>query len=443
MRGLKSLLAKYRGDTIWALLDQASALLSSTLSFLLLGRTLGAAGYGAYIGLYALIGPFLAPSLSGILLAAMEHVVRDREDPVVVARSSLGITIASTLLWVPVLSAVALRWIDGLPPMVAVVFVSTEFLLSGLLSASIGMVQALIGFTAAVRLRIAGALARVVLLIVLAAAGMLTLTTLAFGQVFTVGAVAAYGIAKVSRLIGVPARPGRIHLRHVRSVLLYGVGIAASNAQTDGDKFVLSASHHQADTGRYGAAYRLLGVVQLPVNALAGATHLSFLYTQEGPNLQMRRAVRLALVATAYAVPAIICMVVLAPLVPKILTRDFGETTLILQLLSPVVILRGTGVFPMNGLMGLGRNALRTKLQVGNALLSLALYAALIPKYSWRGALVATLISEVTLCGSAWIALLLCERGLRPRASAERETGEVASQAANQQLAATAVRPGS
>jgi O-antigen/teichoic acid export membrane protein len=70
--------------------------------------------------------------------------------------------------------------------------------------------------------------------------------------------------------------------------------------------------------------------------------------------------------------------------------------------------------------MGLGRNALRTKLLVGNAVFSLVLYAALIPRYSWRGALAATLASEVSLCASGWLAILLCQRVLGPERGAAR-----------------------
>ena len=418
MRPVIRLLGKHTGDTFWALLDQGATLVSSTLSFLLLGRTLGASGYGAYVGLYALIGPFLAPSQSGVFLAAMEHVVREREDPIEVARSCLSMTLLSALVWVPVLSGVGLRWIHGLPALVAFLLVGTEFFLNGILSASVGTVQALSGVPAAIRLRVTGAVSRIILLTVLAVAHSLTLTTLAVGQVATLGGVAIFAVTRVSRLLRVPVRPGRIQPRHVRSALLYGLGIAASSTQADADKFVLNVAHHQADAGRYGAAYRLMQIVQLPVNALLAATHLSFLHAQEGPNAQSRRAIRLSLIATVYAVPAVICLIVMAPLVPRILTGEFAEATFILQLLSPVVILRGVGVFPMNGLMGLGRNALRTKLLLGNALFSLILYAAFIPKYSWRGALAATLVSETVLCASPWIALFLCERQRKTRAPA-------------------------
>lgn len=417
------------GDTVWALVDQGTALVASTLSFLLLGRTLGPVGYGAFVGIYALIAPFLALSLSGLFLAAVEHVAREREDPREVARSCLSLAALNALVWVPVLSAVALRWIGGLSPVTAVLLIGAEFFLNGLVAASVGLVQGVKGFAPAVRLRIFASLARIGLLGGLAAARALSLRTLAAGQIVTLGAVTVVAIARVSRLLGAPARPGRIRRRHVRSAWLYGLGIGASGAQADGDKFVLNAANHQADAGRYGAAYRLMMIVLLPVNALAGATHLSFLDAAERPGEQLRRAVRLSLVAMAYAVPAVLGLVVLAPWVPRFLTRDFRETTTILQLLAPVVILRAVGVFPMNGLMGLGRNALRTKLLVLNALGSLVLYAVLIPRYSWRGALWGTLASEVSLCASGWAALWRCAR-TRGAAAAARPEGVAAASGA-------------
>jgi O-antigen/teichoic acid export membrane protein len=408
----RRMLGGHVGDTAWALLDQGAALVASVLSFLLLGRTLGSAGYGAFVGIYALIAPFSALSLSGVYLAILEHVVREREDPVEVTRSCLSLTVASALVWVPALGAISLRYIEGLPPLAALLLIGTEFCLNGVFTSAVGVQQALVGFAAAARLRILGALTRVTLLAALAAGGRLTLTSLAIGQAFTVGVMVVAALHGVSRLLGTSAWPGRIRRRHVRSALLYGLGIGASGAQTDGDKFVLNAAHHQADAGRYGAAYRLMLIVLLPVNALAGATHLSFLHDAKGAHSQLRGAVKLSLVTLAYAVPAVLGLVLIAPWVPRLLTRDFSETALILQLLAPVVILRGVGVFAMNGLMGLGRNGLRTALLLVNALFSLVLYAALIPSHAWRGALVATLISEVTLCASGWVALLWCERTL-------------------------------
>ena len=44
------------------------------------------------------------------------------------------------------------------------------------------------------------------------------------------------------------------------------------------------------------------------------------------------------------------------------------------------------------------------------ALLSLILYVTLIPTFSWKGALVGSLISETALAVACWVALHLCQR---------------------------------
>ena len=419
-------------DTLWALLEQGTTLVSSTLSFLLLGRTLAAAGYGAFVGLYALMGPCLAFSSSGVYLTTLEHTVRWRERPADVARSSLSVTLLGGLLFAPLVSAMTLRSIEGIPAATVALLVGGEFFLNGALSPIIGMVQAVAGYPPAARLRMATALSRVGLLVALAGAGSLTLETLAVGQVLTLGAVMGLALLEARRVLGFAVLPGRVRRVHVRSTLLYGLGLGASSAQTDADKFVLNAAHFQADAGRYGAAYRLIQVAFLPLQALVGATHLSFLQGRDGADDHLRRAVRLSLFSLLYGIPAVIGLIVVAPWVPMILTRDFAGTSLMLKLLAPVVILRSVGAFPMNALLGLGRNGLRTSLLVANALVSVALYAALIPTYSWKGALAATLISESLLFASAWTALL-CQPRPRPsapeagRAEAELARGPVAS----------------
>lgn len=412
-----TLLRERTRDTVWALVEQGTSLLASTLSFLLLGRTLGAAGYGAFIGLYALIGPFLALGQTGVYFSAMEHIARLRESPGEVGRSCMSITALNALIAIPLLSVASLLWIKGLPTLAAVLLIGTEFFLTALFLQSIGIVQAVSGFPAAARLRISNSLLRIVPLAILAATGSLTLNSLAVGQAVTISLMMLIAVSRTSRLAGAVVLPGPIQRRHVRSVLLYALQIGAGNLQSEGDKFALNAAHHQADAGRYGAAYRIMQFALLPLYALMSATHLSFLRAGDDASGQVRRAVRSSLVATAYGVPAALCLFLAAPLAPLVLTKDFSETTRMLQWLAPLVILRGQSTFPLNGLIGLGRNALRAKLIVANALLAVVLYAALIPTYSWRGAFVGTLVTEVWLSVSGWFALYRCERARVSRPS--------------------------
>ena len=84
--------------------------------------------------------------------------------------------------------------------------------------------------------------------------------------------------------------------------------------------------------------------------------------------------------------------------------------------LSPLVAFRSMAMFALNGLMGLGHVTLRTVLLVFGAVLSLAMYIALIPSMSWRGAVWGTLISESVLAATTWTALIVLERRAAQRA---------------------------
>jgi O-antigen/teichoic acid export membrane protein len=383
---------------------------ASAASFFLLGRYLGAAGYGAFVGLYALIGPFLAVGQAGLLLTAMEHTAHGRESPNAVMRSCLSLTLIYGACLVPAMAGIAAWSIGGIAFSTIVLLIGTEFLLRTILRTAAALIQVVKGYSFAARLRTANEIVKILLVAGLTSLDALTLPIYAVGQALTLSAITAFALVHVARL-GVTVWPGRIHGGHVRSMTLYGVGIAAATAQKDTDKFVLNAAQFPADAGRYGAAYQLLSLTMLPLTALASLTHVSFLNTRDGSGVQIQRALRLSLVALVYAVPVVIALEAVAPwILGRLLPPDFAEVSVILQLLAPVVILRGIGGYPMNGLMGLGRNQLRTKLLVVNALVSLALYIALIPTYSWRGAVVATLVSESLFFAAAWVALVRCER---------------------------------
>ena len=160
----------------------------------------------------------------------------------------------------------------------------------------------------------------------------------------------------------------------------------------------------------YGAAYRVVQMGLLPITALVSASHLSFLHVDEAANDQLGRAKRLAGVSFAYASVFAVAVVLAAPLLPRLLGESFAESAHIMPWLVPLVVLRGPGTFAMNGLLGLGRNRLRTTLLVSNAFLSIVLYATLIPHFGWRGAAAGTVASEFTMFCAGWIALTACQR---------------------------------
>jgi len=176
-----------------------------------------------------------------------------------------------------------------------------------------------------------------------------------------------------------------------------------------------------ADAGLYGAAYRVIMLAQIPIRSLANSTHLSFLGS--APRDAVGLSLRYSLVAGAYGCLAAIGLAVLAPLLPLLLGAEFEEATSIVRWLAPVVVLAALTPFPSNGLLTYGRNGLRTMILVGNAVFAVALYVALIPPFSWRGAILATVIAETTMTAVAWMALLRVRAGVDGRPASMDLTG--------------------
>ena len=414
---MKQLWSRHRtlaGNTSWSLVDQVVTIVGATITFLLLGRTLGPVGYGAYITLYALLGPFLSFGHAGVGLSIIEHILREQEDSARVARSCLGLSVGFAALSMPVIIAIGHSILDGRMPFAALVLlVVADYGFMALVAALAALVQATVGFNAAIRIHIGTKLTRLAAVIALQLAGHLTLTNLAIAQAVLLALQVGRAERRARAALGHPPRPGRVRMAHARSMVVYSVGISSSAVQTDGDKPVLSANGFFADAGRYGAAYRLVLMGLAPVNALIGATHNDFLDSARGSDDQLRKAARLGAISAAYGIVVAAVLWFTAPIVPHILGRDFEGTVSMIRWLSPLLVVRGTGTFPMNGLLGLGKNGLRTIILAANALLSMVLYLALIPAHSWKGALAGTLVSEVALFVCAWAALWHASRTRR------------------------------
>lgn len=396
----------------WGLLEQGVGLVAALLTATLLASTVGPAAYGAYAGVYALMGPFLAFMQGGLGLAVLDKIVREQRPPEAVARAFMGMTLSMGPVVAAVVSVLAAALISGISALAAALFVFGELLVSATLAATTSTVQATKGFIYAARVRTIVMSNKIVVLVVLAATGHLTVEALAIAQTATFALVGLAIVRWQSGMMGFRLRPGRFGREQLAATGVYAIGISASGVQNQYDQTVMSNSH-PGDDGRYAAAYRIVSLGLLPLSAIANATHTDFLEAGAGLADQMRKARRFAVIGLAYS--AVFCGVTIAAagLVPRILGDDYSESVEIIRWLVPLVPLRGITTFPMNGLLGLGRNRLRTQLLVGGAVISLGLYLALIPAHSWRGAVAGTLIGETLLFVAAWTALFRAQATAR------------------------------
>jgi O-antigen/teichoic acid export membrane protein len=176
------------------------------------------------------------------------------------------------------------------------------------------------------------------------------------------------------------------------------LGSSAQTIYGDIDKTMLARIGSVGVAGIYTGAYRIIGMAATPVLAFVYAANPRlFRDGKREPREVWSLACRATRYSAAYASVVGLACVLAAPLVPHVLGRSFDGSVAVLRWLAVLPVIQAVHVVAANALMGVGRQALRSGVQLGVAGLNIGLNVWLIPAYSWRGAAVATLISEGAL----------------------------------------------
>ncbi|MEK7426247.1 MAG: polysaccharide biosynthesis C-terminal domain-containing protein [Actinomycetota bacterium] len=410
-------------ESMWGFTYEGVALVSTIVAFTLLGRTLGPIGYGDYASLYAIVGPLGNLAASGVPLALMQHVVRDKADVESVVRSCLTLTLifgtALTVLGVVVASLVVPTL--GLSTTSAIILL--EFVSLPIGSIAFTTVQSIAGYIPATQLRLIPLVIRLAIIVVLSATDRLTVASLGYVYLVVSTVMSLIALQMVANRYRFSPWPGTIRSRDAKTSMQYSLGITGMSFQNDGDKAVLAAYGYREETGLYAAAYRIVQLGLLPVGVLFGVSHQRFLQHQEGErNQHLRRSIKFAAVTASYGLVFAGFVVLIAPVLPRLVGEDFRGSVEMVRWLSPLVLLRSLALFPSNGLMGLGKTFMRSILLVVTAVVSMVLYIVLVPIMNWRGAVLGTMIGEALLAVLAWYFLLRYQRADNDRIDAVGRT---------------------
>lgn len=410
-------------ESMWGFAYEGVALVSTIVAFTLLGRTLGPVGYGDYASLYAIVGPLGNLAASGVPLALLQHVVRDKTDVESVVRSCLTLTIVfgSALTMLGVFVAALVVPTLGLSTISAIILL--EFVSLPVGSIAFTAVQSISGYIPATQLRLIPLLVRLAVIVALSASGQLTVTSLGFVYLGVSTVMSLVALRVVANRYRISPWPGTPRSRDMKTSMQYSLGITGMSFQNDGDKAVLAAYGYREETGLYAAAYRIVQLGLLPVGVLFGVSHQRFLQHHEGErNQHLRRSVKFAAVTAAYGLVFACVVVVIAPVLPRLVGEEFRGSVEMVRWLSPLVLLRSLALFPSNGLMGLGKTFLRSILLVVTAVVSMTLYIVLVPIMNWKGAVVGTMVGEALLAVLAWYFLLRYQRVDNDRIDAGQQT---------------------
>ena len=390
------------------------------LYFVLLARALGPAEYGAFVGVLALV-MFLSPFASwgsGNLL--IKHVARDPSR----FSERWGAALATTLLSGSLLVLLAVlvtglvfgwetAWRLALPIALGEMLGTC---LSDVASQAFQAVQRMQG---TVTILIGMVFSRLVAVFVLFALPWEAKATVwAWLYALTAVGFAAASVFVVSAILG----KGRLSLRPMRGEWREGFYFALSASShgmyNDLDKALLARMVSDTTAGVYGAAYRFIDVASfVTVIALLYASHPMFFQEgRKGLVAAFQLARRLLLPASIMVSGAVLCLVFCGPWIITLLGEGFRNSYEVLLWLLPIPFLRVLHSFLADVLTGSGYQGLRTGIQLMVAVLNLIMNLLLIPLWGWRGAAVASWVSDGILALGLWVSLMILQRREADRA---------------------------
>lgn len=395
-------------DTAWSLGHDVTFIVVTTLSFLVIGRHLGPTVYGAYVAIYGIVGPIACITMSGVSLAAVQHAVRDGDDPVSVLRSGLTLCLGMGLIGTGAATALAWMVTKGNVPMVSIVLIAaSELVFAAVITVSAAAVQASSGFAAATKVRIVLAPGKLLMLVALLITDSVSVPGVAVGSVILYGSWALILLVVVMPRLGVPPSVGRPERHMTVTSLLLGFPISAAAIQSDGDKSVLAHFGFVRDGGLYGAATKVIALGLVPLRALDSAAFMRFVrFDPNAAGQHLSRAKRYCAFALVLNIGLAAFLYVASPHFSLVLGTEFeGSESMIRWLLLYLPFLALSGA-PLNGLLGLGQVRRRAVISTVSAALSLTIYIVAIPSMSWKGAIVGTVVGEAFLATAGWIALI-------------------------------------
>jgi len=374
--------------------------------FVILARSLGTEKYGAYVGIIAIVSIFIPFASWGSEKIIIQNVSRDRH----AFREAWGTGILRTLIFgsgfisfiLIVYSFVPLPGISIL----TVFFIALANLiflrLNDLVRDSfIGV--GLLNYTARTIFLVSLHRFFAVLLLILISRSpsIITWSTLYCLATFLSSVFSTHLLIKQ---VDYP----KFVLHKVRQNLKLGfsfaVGISAQSIYNDLDKSMLAKLAVTTEAaGIYGAAYHILNVAFTPILSVAMASFRNFFQKgTQGIKGSFELCKKLLPMSLGYSIAAIIGLAICAPLIPVILGSEYADSAIAVVLLSPTIFFKTMHIFAADTLTGADLQSVRSGSQVVVAVINGLLNFWLIPLYSWRGAIIATIVSEFLLTLFLW-----------------------------------------
>ena len=373
-------------------------LLVQSAYFVVITRGLGAEEYGRYTGIQALLLGLVAFSSLGYQVLALRAVARDPEQRAALWSGGLRVivVVGGSLTLLTTLFAPAVLSVP-FPRLPLFLFAVSELLLYGTLMLVSGIMQGMERLDRMATIEVSLAVTRLLAVGGVWLAGGLTLERFA----------TAHAAGSMACLVVVLALLGRgwawplpsVSWPDIRGNLRDGFYISLSASGRSFlvgiDKMVLPALAGLAIAGQYAAGFRVFAFAMLPIQAFMAALYPRF-FQQGEDSLHGSISIwrRTAPVSLLYAVPVSVVLFLAAPLLGPVLGAEYPEAPTVLRHLVWLLVLQALYLPLGDALAGADRFGYRSVSILISVAVTWGLTLLLIPRFGWRGAVMAVYASQ-------------------------------------------------
>ena len=405
----------FRKNTLWTTIGQMSTLGLQAVYFIMISRTLGSYDYGLFVGVYSLVAILSPYSTLGFGMVMLRDASRDPAClPASWGKALMMLGLGSLLSTLIVLGASRVVFHSNLSNIAVCIAVSEIFCARAVdLAGQAFQARHQLAWTA--RLNALTGLARTLAAMCFclyckrtAVHATVQLWTLIYSA-FSIGSVLlAFWIVQ-SLLV----RPkwSSIRWRECGEGLSFALSSSSYSIYNDIDKTMLASYGFIAAAGTYTAAYRIIEVVTAPMRALytAGMPRI-FLQGGQSSKKVLPFILKLLQYSALYAVAAFVFLVWAAPTLGRLLGPSFAASVPAIRMLALIPLLRCFHYAAGNALTGCTSQWYRTGSHIFAALLNVSLCLLWLPHWSWRGAAMASLITDGSLGVINWATFLYLHR---------------------------------
>lgn len=389
-------------------LGQGISLVCQAGYFVCLGRLLGAAEYGIYVGAVAMVAMLAQYSALGSHSVFLRYVSTEPQKfrlywtNVMVTTVCLGSIFAMVLGWAG--PHVSRSCSHGMLAGIAI----GDCVCAQITLAAGRVFQAFDRMRVTAMLNLSTNMLRAVLVSTLlwtvhhAAARQWVIATLIVSA-----AAALIAVALVTRDFGKPEFSPRLWKDRVGEGLIFAFSYSTTGICNDVDKAMLGHYGMNMANGIYTMAYRVVDACMMPIGAVHSAAFPRFFRKGlDGAQSTCAFAQRILKRTAPAGLLLAIVMFVVAPLIPYVVGGSFAQSARALRWLCLLPLFRSFHMSAGDALTGAGHQKLRLSTQTCAAFLNFGTNLYLIPHYGWLGAAWSSLGTDGTLAILNWTILV-------------------------------------